>query len=131
MMAYYDRDIDRWLEGSQLAGSSAAWPLSAQSAPGAAATLTRAAEAAKRHYLQGYLVALGAADTTQAITVTLNFGSAVVWRDRFGAAAKRGERVGVMFPFPIPAAQGQAVSLEVSAGSAGVVLDVNLAGYTV
>jgi hypothetical protein len=109
---------------------TAPWAVSQASVAATAQTVTRAAEAGKTHYVQGFEAVIGGADTTVAIPVTLRLGATIVWRTRFGPVAKQGDRVGVMFPQALAAAAGEAVSLEVGGGSAGVVTDANLSGYT-
>jgi hypothetical protein len=110
--------------------SSTVWSLSQTSTAATAQTVTRAAEVGNTHRVQGFEVVIGGADTTVAIAITLRAGATVIWRTRFGPVAKQGDRVGVMFPQALVAAENEAVSLEVGAGSAGVVTDANLAGMT-
>jgi hypothetical protein len=135
----YNKDLDRHVpvgpNGESVVAlvdrlGSSTWALSEQSLAATALTLTQAAETDKTHSVQGFDVAIGGADTTVSITVVLRAGATVLWRTRFGPSAKQGERVGVMFSEPLQAPVNTAVSLEVSAGSLGVVTDCNLAGLT-
>lgn len=97
------------------------WSLTA-TATAAAVTVTRPAEAGRRHYVTGISGSFGAA---QIALMTLSNGATVI--GNFHTHNVRD----VIFPAPIELTAGNAATLTLGAGAAGVVGAVVLRGYTV
>lgn len=97
------------------------WSVTA-TATAATATSTRPAEAGRRHYVTGISGSFGAA---QIALMTLSDGATVI-----GNHHVHNQR-SVEFPTPLEITEGNAVSLALGAGAAGVVGAVTLTGYTV
>jgi hypothetical protein len=109
----------------------AGWSATQDSAAATSQTLTKAAEVGKRHYITGVSCAISGADNaTNDLTVVLKDGATAIWKGVIGSAEKRGAITGQTFPVPIRCGDNTAVSVEVSAGAAGVVTTANLVGFT-
>lgn len=101
------------------------------SAANTAQTLTKAAEANKTHYVTGFEVVIRGAAAANDIAVTLRNGTTIIYRTYIGNTKASGERVGVMLPLGgLQATPNTAVTLEVTAGGAGVITEANLITYT-
>lgn len=108
------------------------WAVTQDSAANTSQTLSKAAVAAKRHYLLACEVVISAAAVgTADIVVTVQDGGTVLWKSIVGAGAPRGERVGVVFSQPLQCSVNTAAQVVVGAGGASVVTTANLCGYTV
>lgn len=106
------------------------WTVSQDSSANTAQTLTKAADAS-RHFVSGFEVATQGASIAADIVCTLKEGSTVRWRSVIGAGAARGERTGLSFTNPFVFAANTAVTLEITAGGAGVVTTGNIEGFTI
>lgn len=102
-------------------GEVSEWSVTA-TATAAAATATRAAEAGKSHYITGISGSFGAA---QIALMTLSDGVTVI--GNFHVHNQRD----VHFDKPVRITAGNAASMTLAAGAAGVVGAVTLRGYTV
>lgn len=96
-----------------------------------AVTITHAAEAGRRHYVVGFEASTRGADLTADIQVELREGATVRWRINLGSGSIRGERGGVVLPRPREYAENAAVTLNAGGGGAGVIVTLNMLGYTI
>lgn len=106
------------------------WAISQDSAANAAQTLTKAAEAGRRHYVTGFEVVTSGGTAAADIVIDIQDGAARLWRTVIGAGAPRGERIGAIFFVPLRCSENSAARLVVGAGGTGVVTTANLCGYT-
>jgi hypothetical protein len=120
---YADRALDdlRAQGATQARRSSSTWSVTA-TATAATATATRGAEAGRRHYVSGISGGFGAA---QIALMTLSDGAAVIQNHHV-----HNQRT-VEFAAPVEISEGNAASLALGAGAAGVVGAATMTGYTV
>ena len=109
----------------------ASWTVTGSSTANAAQTLTRDAEAGRRHYITAFEVVLRAAAAGNDTRIEVRDGTTVLWDTYFGLAAARGQRVGVVFVHPIELSEGLAANLVIAAAGAGAITTANMAGYTI
>lgn len=122
----------------QLSGSYPAqatpWASSDSSAANTAKTITKAAVAAKSHYITAFEVVISGAAAVSTITVQLQEDAAGtpvdLWKTVIGAAAPIGTRVGITLHLPIKLKANKTADLVVSAGGESVVTTLNMSGYT-
>ncbi len=107
------------------------WSEIGTSADNTAVTINRAAEADKRHYITAFEVVIRGAAAGNDIKVELLDGATVMWTSYIGEDAPRGERIGIAFAHGLEMSVNTEVSLAVEAGGAGVIAEVNMAGYTI
>ena len=111
--------------------AQAYWTMTGRSLANTAKTLTKPAQAGKRHYLTSYLVWIDDAASAQDVTIEIRDGALTIWEDTIGNAALRGTRVGMNWGNPgIELSSGSDLSIVVGAGGASVVTVVNMTGYT-
>ncbi len=106
------------------------WSEVEDSAVNTAVTATHAAEAGNRHYAVGFEAVVSGADLGNDVNIELLEGVTVRWRTKLGSGLPRGERSGVVFPRPIKMGVAQGAILTADAGGAGVIITLNLGGYT-
>jgi hypothetical protein len=111
------------------------FPQSQDSGANASQTITLAApvapvgqQSASVYYIVTSLsVFISGAAATADISITLNSGSRLMWKGWIGSGAARGASVPLTIPIDgWPAEAGQAVTLVVGAGGAGVVTTANI-----
>lgn len=107
-----------------------AWTVTGDSSANTARTITKAGEAAKKHYITGFSAVLGAAAAGADIAIQLKDGSTVKWKEIIGNAAASGTRVAVTFEHAIEMTENTAANLVSDAGGASAVVTLNLTGYT-
>ena len=106
------------------------WTVSADSAANSSQTLTKSAGSNQHHYVNAFEVVISGAAAGGDITVVLKAGGTQKWKTVIGSGAARGERTGICFTNPIDMGLAADVTLEVSAGGAGVVTSANLEGFS-
>lgn len=106
------------------------WSVADDSAVNTAKTITKDAEADKRHYITGVDVFISAAAAANDITVELRDGATKKWKGIIGSGAARGTRIGFVDQDGIMLSTNTAANLVVDAGGAGVVTHLNMIGYT-
>ena len=94
-------------------------------------TETHAAEVGRRHSVVFIDVVVAGAALGNDVTIELLEGATVRWRTKLGQGLARGERGGIVFQRPVKMGVAQAAAVSVSAGGAGVVITVNIGGYTI
>lgn len=106
------------------------WSTSEDSAANTAKTLTKAAEAGKKHVVTDFEVAISAAAAGADITVELKDGATLKWKTILGSAAARGAKVDYHSAIGIELSDNAAANLVVSAGGAGTVTHLSMGGFT-
>lgn len=105
------------------------WAVSGESAVNSALTISRAGEAGRKHIITAVEVVIRGAAAAVDIPVTVSAPS-IIWRAVIGSGSPSGSRTG-MVGVSLGGATGSASSVSVPAGGAGVIIAVNLAGYTI
>ena len=105
------------------------WGITTDSAANAPVTLTRGAVAGMRHIITGFEAIITGASPTIDIPIILRLGGAIFWKSFIGSGSARGSRVGFM-DSKIATAINAGASIEAAAGGAGVVVTLNLSGYS-
>jgi hypothetical protein len=112
-------------------GANSTWTVPpGTSVAGAGQTITKVAEANRRHVVTAVEVVTRGAAVSADTSVELKDGATVKWRTYFGVGALRGERVGGVFANPIEMSINSAVALVVGAAGAAVITEANMAGKT-
>lgn len=96
----------------------------------AAVTITHVAEVDRQHYVVGFECSIRGADLGLDIILELREGATVRWRINLGSGSIRGERAGVVLPRPRQYAVNSPVTLNATAGGAGVISSLSMMGYT-
>jgi hypothetical protein len=108
------------------------WTVSATSGANAAAAATKGAEANKKHYCLGYLVALRAAAAANDTLVTIKDDATAKFTDVIGSAAPVGTRVGISSATPlIEGTTNKDLSLNAGAAGAGAITELTIWGYSI
>ncbi len=115
-----DKLVD--LEGQ----NAAAWIEPGTSGANAEITVTRAAEAGKRHYIVGIIATYGSAAAAAGILDVKEGGTT-----KISGQAKDAAPLVIMLSRPYKAAVNTAVSATLAAGGAGAIGKVNLIGFTI
>ena len=110
---------------------SSEWDEVDDSAVNTVVTITHAAEAGRRHYVEGFEASIRGADLTSDVIVELREGATVRWRINLGSGSIRGERGGVVFNHPREFAVNSPVTVNAGVGGAGVIITLNMLGYTI
>jgi hypothetical protein len=106
------------------------WAVTGTSTANTEQTITKAAEAGKKHVVTAFEVVIRGAAAGTDISVALKDGTTVKWQTYIGSGAVRGERVGIVFAHGIEMTTNTAANLYVGAGGASVITEANMAGYT-
>ena len=106
------------------------WSVTGNSATNTAKTITKAAEAGKKHVVTAFEVVISGAAAGADISIALKDDTTVKWQTYIGSGAVRGERVGIVFAHGIEITENKNANLVVGAGGASVVTSLNMAGYT-
>ncbi|OPX93985.1 MAG: hypothetical protein A4E53_00148 [Pelotomaculum sp. PtaB.Bin104] len=107
------------------------WTVTGDSTANAAVTITKAAQPNKKHYITAIeAVVSGAAVGAADVAVELRDGSTVKWKSIIGAAAVQGTRVVMAFSHPVELSTNAAANLYAAAGGTGVIITLNMAGFT-
>jgi hypothetical protein len=109
---------------------TAEWTVVGTSSANAALQVSKAAVAAKRHYVTAFEVSVITADVTGDVEITLEAGTTEKWKTSLGDSAVRGDRCGITFDPPMEFPVNTAVNLEVGAAGASAVTVGNITGYT-
>lgn len=106
------------------------WTVADKSAAATAKTITKAAEAGKRHYITYISATVLTADVTGDPSIELQDGSTVKFETNFGDSDVRGATRTVHFTRPIRLSVNTAANLVSESGGTGAVIALNMGGFT-
>lgn len=112
--------------GDTAPGAGGLTSVTADSAANTALTQTVAAVAGKSHYLYAFGASVGAAALASTVTVTIKDGATAIYKVTLGVGSPIGEARYREFAKPIKITTAAALTLEATAGGAGVVMTGNL-----
>jgi len=106
------------------------WVMTETSATDTAESITVDGIEGMRHIITGFEVAIRGGAAESDIQITLEEDGTPIYNTVIGENAPSGERVGIVFNQGVAIAEGDEVSLHVTAGGSGVVAELNLTGIT-